>query len=220
MHLCSALIFGRNFPVLPLKVWFQGEISAPIFEISGMVTAVAGVAGLWNVSNDRRTMETSLQRRFGVGTPSIFGPYYGHLRVRIIDYAQKTPGNRRPFQKTTGTGCPGLMVLVAIIADFKVKTTTLLAKKHSSENTYPERLEAEYARYHRWNESTQSHNHTTQSRNHTTQSRNHTTQSHNHTTHSQSHHTITQSHHAITQSHLTITPRNHTTQIRNHTTQS
>jgi len=154
------------------------------------VTAVTAVAGLWNACDESTEDETSLQRRFGVGNPSIFGPYYGHLRVRIMKYVQKTPGNRRPFQKTTSTGCPGLMVLVAIIADFKVKTTTLLAKKHSSKNTHPERLEAEYARDHRWNESTQSHNHTTQSHNHTTQL-------HNHTTQSQSHHAITQSHHAF-----------------------
>ena len=80
-----------------------------------MVTGVAGVAGLWNVCDDRRMMETILQHGFGVRNPLYFGPDYGHLPARIPLYAQKSLEIDDHFQTTTNIECPGFVLLVAIM---------------------------------------------------------------------------------------------------------
>jgi len=113
---CAPRSFSGETPLFCLAIsGFRAKNSAPIFEISAMVTGVAGVAGLWNVCDDRRTMDTILQHGYGVRNPLYFGPDYGRLPGRIPLYAQKSLEIDDHFQTTTNIECPGFVLLVAIM---------------------------------------------------------------------------------------------------------
>ena len=101
---CAPRSFSGATPLIcpPMSV-FRAKIVHPFSRFSGMVTGVtgvAGVAGLWNVCDDRRTMENILQHGCGVRNPLHFGgrlwPFAGQNPI----ICPEKPGNRRPFPET------------------------------------------------------------------------------------------------------------------------